>query len=386
MQLKSHLNPIEMSKIRSQVLRKQNKDKKKIPPTTWRIIIISIIVALILSIIAVGIYLAIRFIRSTTSTTIVANPVLRWNVTGITIAGIGGSAGVNANQLKYPLDIALGSSNAIYVADCLNNRVQYWNIGNSSGTTVAGQSNGNAGTNATYLRCPTGLYVDSNDNVYVSDSQNNRIQLWNHSASIGTMVAGTGMNGSANNQLFSPCGIVQNPSTKTLYIVDYTNQRVMSYTSGASTGTVVAGGNGLGTSNIQLNNPVGIYFDSFTNSLLIANHGANNIVRWVLGASSWTLVAGNINGSSGNSSTTLNSPAAVILDPMGNVYVADSLNNRIQLFMSSQSEGITILGMMSTNSSNFTQFATPYAVRLDNQLNLYVVDTGNNRVLKFLRY
>ncbi|CAF1682875.1 unnamed protein product, partial [Adineta ricciae] len=76
------------------VLRKQNKDKKKIPPTTWRIIIISIIAALILSIIAVGIYLAIRFIRSTTkSTTIVANPVLRWNVTGITIAGIGGSAG-----------------------------------------------------------------------------------------------------------------------------------------------------------------------------------------------------------------------------------------------------------------------------------------------------
>ncbi|CAF1505323.1 unnamed protein product, partial [Rotaria sordida] len=243
--------------------------------------------------------------------------MLRWNSTGIIIAGIGGSPGSNASQFQTPVDIALGSSNTFYITDYLNHRVQYWKIGNLSGTTVAGQASASAGTTAAFLSYPTGLYVDSNDNIYVSDS---------------------GVAGSANNQLRNPYGIVQDPSTKTLYIADYNNHRVMSYTEGASMGTMVAGSNRSGTSNIELYNPVGIYLDSFTNSLVIANFGAHNIVRWVLGASSWTLVAGNITGSSGNSSTTLYSPTGVTLDPMGNVYVADALNSRIQFFMSGQSE------------------------------------------------
>ncbi|CAF4269205.1 unnamed protein product, partial [Rotaria sordida] len=163
--------------------------------------------------------------------------MLRWNSTGIVIAGIGGSSGSNASQFRTPVDIALGSSNTFYITDYLNHRVQYWKIGNLSGTTVAGQASASAGTTAAYLSYPTGLYVDSNDNIYLSDSGNNRVQLWNNGTSVGTMVAGTGVPGSANNQLRNPYGIVQDPSTKTLYIADYNNHRVMSYTEGASMGT-----------------------------------------------------------------------------------------------------------------------------------------------------
>ncbi|CAF4574798.1 unnamed protein product, partial [Rotaria sp. Silwood2] len=84
--------------------------------------------------------------------------------------------------------------------------------------------------------------------------------------------------GTGNNEFYNPYSIVQDSSTKTLYIGNYNNHRMMSYTSDASLGSVVARGNGLGTNNTQLNNPVGLYFDSFTNSLLIANFMANNIV------------------------------------------------------------------------------------------------------------
>ena len=160
----------------------------------------------------------------------------------------------------------------------------------------------------------------------------------------------------------------------------------MSYPQGATTGSRVAGGLVGGLNTTLLMNPVDVYLDSVSNSLVIANFAANNIVRWTLGASSWTLVAGSMNGSLGSTSSLLVSPASVTLDPMGNVYVADTGNNRIQFFPAGESEGVTIAGMSAISGSDASQLSAPFAVQLDSQLNLYVADTGNFRVQKFLRY
>jgi DNA-binding beta-propeller fold protein YncE len=193
------------------------------------------------------------------------------------------------------------------------------------------------------------------------------------------------MRGSNNSEFQFPYFLARDENTKTLYIADYGNERIMSYASGASAGTVAAGGNGFGTSNIQLESPVGLYFDSLTNSLLIGNSAADNIVRWVLGGNNWTPVAG-MNGTQGNSSTLLQLPMGVILDPMGNMYVADAFNHRIQFFLAGQTTGTTIAGITNSPALNDIQLNRPYSIRLDNQLNLYVVDLGNHRVQKFLRY
>ena len=179
---------------------------------------------------------------------------------------------------------------------------------------------------------------------------------------------------------------MQDPATKTLYIADYGNHRVMGYPQGASTGSIVAGGNVSGFTTTLLNNPVGIHLDSLTNSLFIANFGANNVVRWVLGASDWTLVVGDSGGSLGNSSSMLHTPAGVTQDHMGNVYIADTGNHRIQLLLVGESEARTIAGTTGISGGSDFQLNLPYAVRLDTQLNLYVADTLNQRVQKFLRY
>jgi hypothetical protein len=142
----------------------------------------------------------------------------------------------------------------------------------------------------------------------------------------------------------------------------------------------VAGGNGAGPNKTQLNQPTRFVFDSATNSFIIANFVTNNIVRWVLGDNSWTLVAGSVNGLSGNSSTLLFGPLGVTLDPMGNVYVADAFNYRIQFFLAGQTTGTTLAGITGVYGANSTQLYAPYSVRLDNQLNLYVADTGNYRI------
>lgn len=190
----------------------------------------------------------------------------------------------------------------------------------------------------------------------------------------------------ALDRLSTPYGIDLDINSGILYIPDYGNARVMSYTPGASSGIIVAGGNGGGRNKTQLFNPIRVYFETSSNSFIISNHATHNIVRWISGASSWTLLAGDPSGVFGNSSTQLRFPTDAIFDPMGNMYVADKDNYRIQLFMVNQTEAITIAGVTSVFGNTSTLLAQPWSVKLDNQLNLYVADSQNHRIQKFVRY
>ena len=228
-----------------------------------------------------------------------------------------------------------------------------------------------------------------------------------------------GTAGSSSTQINAPRAITFDSRTNIFYVSDPVNNRVMGYTLNSTVGTLIAGGNGAGTSTTQLNNPRGLYIDYTTNSLVIANPGANNVVRWVIGASSWTLVAGNMNGSTGNIPTALNSPWDVTLDPMGNIYVADRFNHRIQFFLAGQMNGTSISGLTGVFGSSSMMLREPefihilhrsrfcylsyffnniytrcslylicitLSVALDSQLNVYVADSLNARIQKFAHY
>lgn len=118
--------------------------------------------------------------------------MLRWKTDGVTVAGITGVPGTNSTQFNAPYDLAWSSSKELYIADALNSRIQKWSIGASSGSTVAGFVNGSSGATPEHLASPLGLYVDSDDNIYVADSGNHRIQFFSKDSSIGMTVAGTG--------------------------------------------------------------------------------------------------------------------------------------------------------------------------------------------------
>ncbi|CAF3877835.1 unnamed protein product [Adineta steineri] len=316
-------------------------------------------------------------------------PILHvWNTTGTTVAGASnGSAGTADNLLLNPYGITLGSFNSLYIADLNNNRIQKWLSNASNATTVAGLSNGTYGRSSVALDSPVSVVLDSNDNMYFTDRNNHRVVYWANGASSGSTIAGiAGVSGSTNNTFNRPCGIARDSSTGTLYIADTFNHRIMQYLLNASSGTVVAGGNGAGSGITQLYYPYGFAFDASSNSLLIANAQTNNIIRWVLGASSWTLVIGSPTGLSGSTSTLLNQPIGITLDPLGNIYVADSGNHRIQFFVAGQSNGTTIAGVTGSPGISQNQLNSPYWVIVDNQLNLYVSDHNNNRVQFFSYY
>jgi len=183
--------------------------------------------------------------------------------------------------------------------------------------------------------------------------------------------------------LNQPYGIAYDSNSQRIFVADTNNHRVVSYKLGSLVGTVVVGNNSYGLHRSSLYLPCGLHFDSPSNSLIIANYGAHNIVRWTLGQSTWDLIAGNINGSLGNSSMELKNPRDVVLDSMGNVYVADTGNHRVQFYFAGQSNGTTIAGT-GISGTNATSLNSPWSLALDSQLNLYVADTNNHRIQKFL--
>ncbi|CAF3397484.1 unnamed protein product, partial [Rotaria socialis] len=309
---------------------------------------------------------------------------LIWDTTGITAYGTGVS-GSTANQFNNPTYIFFNLSNYLYVADYSNNRVQQFSAGSSYATTVAGQANGQWGTTSYYLNKVTYAITDSSANLYVSDSQNNRVQYFAYGTLTGVTVAGAGGSGSSMNQLNNPRGLALDSSTNKLYIADTNNHRIMCYVIGVSSGTVVAGGNGQGTLNTQLNTPMGLHLDAPSNSLYIANANSHNIIKWVVNASTWTLIAGAPNGQSGSTSAFLNNPYNFIFDSSGNLYVADTNNHRIQLFLPGQFNGTTIAGVTALSGSATNKFDSPQSLALDSNLNLYVADTGNDRIQYFAR-
>lgn len=208
------------------------------------------------------------------------------------------------------------------------------------------------------------------------------IQLYSEIA-LNLLCLGTGI---GLDQLSDPYGLAYDAGPGEIYVADFANDRVLRYSSKSLTGTLIAGGNGRGNNDTQLNAPNAIYLDTISNSLLIVNSAGHSIVRWKIGEKGWTHVAGHTNGTSGKTSTSLRSPTDVMLDPMGNMYVADRSNHRILFFQPGEMNGTIIAGSTGVTGMNSTLLFSPSSIALDNQLNLYVTDRYNHRVQKFVRY
>ena len=134
----------------------------------------------------------------------------------VVVAG-GNHYGAAANQLSNPIGLALDCENNLYIADAGNNRVQRWAPGATSGVTVAG-GNG-AGNAANQLSNPVSVAVDGADNVFVSDNNNDRVQKWAPGATSGVTVAGGHGRGPAADQLQMPLNIFVDNSDN-LYVDD----------------------------------------------------------------------------------------------------------------------------------------------------------------------
>lgn len=314
-----------------------------------------------------------------------------WASSGQRVAG-SGTAGSASFELSSPRGVALDVSGALYVADTANNRVQKWvTSGNStSQTTVAGT--GVAGSAANQLNKPAAVLVDGSGNLYVADTSNNRVQKFPPGSTEltgGTTVAGTGVPGAAANQLYKPTALALDASGN-LYVADPGNNRVQKFPSGSTSSTnatTVAGsaaGTGGSASN-ALNGPQGVAVDPANNAVFVADTNNQRVQKWLAGATSGTTVAG-ATGTAGSAANLLSGPAGVFLITVGGVqslYVADTNNNRVQRWLAGATAGTTAAGGNGAGSA-LNQLSAPSGVVVDGKGNVFVADNANHRVQKWV--
>jgi uncharacterized protein (TIGR03437 family) len=340
----------------------------------------------------------VRRVRLVTAVTGIINTVAGNGTFGFN--GDGGSALLAV--LNAPSGLA-ANNGSMYVGDQGNQRVRQIAAGGLI-STVAGNGtpsyagDGLPATSAS-LFGPNALAFDAAGNLYIADSGNNRVRRVDPSGVITTFAGnGTvaGFGGEGNPATLTPLDLPQGVAADqagNVYIADTNHNRVIQVdTAGnihtvAGTGTAGAAGGG-GTSLGELYGPTGLAVDSAGN-LYIADTQNHRIRMLTPGGTISTIVGTGTAGFSGDGGAALvaelNAPSAIAVDSSGNLYIADTGNNRVRM-VTTDGHIATIAGTgdAAYNGDNGAALEialyNPGGVALDAQGNVWVADTGNNRV------
>jgi DNA-binding beta-propeller fold protein YncE/mannose-6-phosphate isomerase-like protein (cupin superfamily) len=261
-----------------------------------------------------------------------------------------------ASQFAQPSALAVDPKGNVFVADTNSDRIQKLSPG---GKVLAHWGSKGRGPGQ-FLR-PQGIALDRQGNIYVADTYNHRIQKLSPA---GRFLAQWGTSGVKDGEFLFPRGIAVDGHGN-IYVADVANRvQVLS-----SRGAVLAVWNDFGTYG-SLNYPWGLALAKSGN-LLVADSGNNRVLTLSPSGSVVRVV-------SPRGKDSLNHPTGVAVDAQGNVYVANSLDGRVEKVKSSGR--VTVLGKSGYAAG---EFLVPNGVATDAQGNLYVADSGNSRVQKF---
>lgn len=299
-----------------------------------------------------------------------------------------GSYGTAAGQFNAAQWVAVDSSGNIYVSDTFNNRVQKFDgngnfisfIGDQQSASTCSHGSGNG-----QFYYPEDIAIDSSGNIYVADHDNNRVQKFD---SNGNYLTQFGSYGTGEGYFINPCGIDVD-RWDNVYVSEPHNNRIQKFDSNGNFISFVgdkqyAASCSIGIGDGQFKHPCDVAVDSlgniyvsdsFNNRIQKFDSKGNFITKWdALG-----------NGASISSWSDVvageqyNVTTGIAVDSLGNVYVVDLNSYPIQKF---DSKG-NFITTWSAIGSGKDQLLEPFGVAVDSSGKVYVADYDNNRIQIF---
>lgn len=344
------------------------------------------------------------------------------------------SAGNTAVKLGGPVGVYVDYTGTLWVTDWSNHRVVFYHqaatLSNGSPANgVLGQADFGVAVGATTqtgMKNPNDLYVDPQGRLWVSDAANRRVLRFDNARNLPNGAPANGVLGqtgftsdvsAVTQNGFTNLRFVTGDHSGRLYVMQENSHRIVVFENAAllpdgapadyiwgqpdfTTGTAANP-----PSATSYNTPRAMYVDEARETVWVADFNNHRVLRYDINYFNTLLVGNNpipanvlgqesfTSGGSGLSSTKLNGPNGVAVDPVtGKVFVADRTNHRILRWASDEalvsgSAAEAVLGQVdfTTSTSGLTdsKFNNPIGVHVDADGRLWVGDFGNRRVLRF---
>ncbi|CAF4176744.1 unnamed protein product, partial [Adineta steineri] len=348
--------------------------------------------------------------------------VKKWlndNMTASAIVAGTGTAGSAANMLNLPYGVFVNVDINLYVADCSNNRVQLFPLGQSNGITIVG-----SGAPSTIsLNCPNGITLDANGYLFIVDQNNQRV-VGSGPYGFRCIFGCPGVTGSASNQFYYPRSLSFD-SYGNLFIVDQYNSRIQKFIVASNSCSLsynqptfcynalwYSNASNFASSSTIGSLPYGIFINGI-NTVYVPNRVSNTILSWPQGS----------NTSTSNSYSNLSNPYSLFMSMTDDIYIDNGYSyGRVDKYIFNTSNRVTIMnvngscyGLFIDTSNNLycslknlhqvvklslnngttiptiaagngsagslsNMLNSPQGIYVDSNLNLYIADSANNRI------
>ncbi len=221
---------------------------------------------------------------------------------------------------------------------------------------------GSEGTHDGQFDYPMGIATNAAGDVWVVDSNNDRVQEFSKE---GKYITQFGSRGSGHGQLEEPSAIAV--ANGDVWVADTGNHRVEEFT---EAGEYVCQFGGEGSGEGKVGSPEGIAVDAHGNVWVSVTDSGHLVVFDSAGKYVKTV------GTQGSEDGQLELPVGLTIDSHGHVWVADRQNERVTEF----SEAGEYLSAFGTEGDAEGQFEAPYGIATDSSGDVWVIDAGTNQI------
>jgi sugar lactone lactonase YvrE len=298
-----------------------------------------------------------------------------------------------STQLTVTIPPSAGSGNLQVAID--GNTVQstqFTFIYTVTVSTLAGSTPGyqdETGVNAKF-NDPSGVIVDASANLYVTDFGNEKIRKISPIGLVTTLAGSTAgfVNGTGINAQFSGPARIAVDNQGNVFVADYDNNKIRKITPGGVVTTLAGSNAGYTDANgtsAQFNGPVGVAVDAAGNVYVAERF--NNKIRKITPVGDVTTLAGSTGGyaDAAGIAAKFSSPFGLTIDATGNLYVSDTGNQKIRKITPAgvvTTVAGSTQGYLDSSISTTAQFNNPSDLAVDGAGNIYVSDFDNHKIRK----